>query len=155
MIYSRCNFKLHSLLDRRNLTHCANCFVISNMSDIYINNNSWMVRFKNRYILADYSQMSEAAQTNDRFFLKLLKQVCEEMLGELFLAKITFSLQIKYMHLGKVLIRVPRDHCTNLIACIFMIKGLKIVKVSGTIRGIQLKLYELARKELKRELSKG
>jgi RNase P/RNase MRP subunit POP5 len=114
-----------------------------------------MVRFKNRYILADYSQMPDAAQTTDRSFLKVVKQACEEMLGELFLAKVTFSLQIKYMQLGKVLIRVPRDHCTNLIACLFMLKGLKIVKTSGTIRGIQQKLYEMARKELRRELSKG
>jgi RNase P/RNase MRP subunit POP5 len=105
-----------------------------------------MVRFKNRYILADYSQIQNAGETNDRSFLKLVKQVAQEMLGELFLAKITFSLQIKYMNMGKVLIRVPRDHSTNLIACIFIIKGLKIVKVSGTIRGIQKKLYELARK---------
>lgn len=109
-----------------------------------------MVRFKNRYILADYSQMPEAGQTTDRSFLKLVKQACEEMLGELFLAKVTFSLQIKYMQLGKVLIRVPRDHCTNLIACLFTLKGLKIVKTSGTIRGIQKKLYEMARKELRR-----
>ena len=31
-------------------------------------------------------------------------------MGQLFLAKITFSLQIKYLNLGKAIIRVPRDH---------------------------------------------
>ena len=32
-------------------------------------------------------------------------------------------------------------------------KGLKVIKVSGVIRGIQKKLFELLRKELQRELS--
>lgn len=68
------------------------------------------------------------------------------MMGELFLSKITFSLQIKYMSLGRVLIRVPRDHCTQLQACLFIIKGLRIIQISGTIRNIQKKLFELVRK---------
>jgi len=67
----------------------------------------------------------------------LIKQAAEEMMGELFLAKIAFSLQIKYMNLGKALIRVPREHCTDLQACIFMVKGIRMLKISGTIRKIQ------------------
>jgi RNase P/RNase MRP subunit POP5 len=54
------------------------------------------------------------------------------------------------MSIGKVLIRVPREHFTNLIASLFVLKGFKIIKVSGTIRCIQKKLFELARLELKR-----
>ncbi len=77
------------------------------------------------------------------------------MMGQLFLAKVTFSLQIKYLNLGKVIIRVPRDHTTELLACLFVIKGLKVMHVSGVIRGIQKKLFEVFRKELKRELSVG
>jgi len=75
------------------------------------------------------------------------------MMGQLFLAKISFSLQIKYLNHGKVLIRAPRDHATQLIACFFVIKGLRVIKVSGTIRNIQKKLFELLRKELSRELT--
>lgn len=62
-------------------------------------------------------------------------------MGELFLAKVTYSLQVKYMNLGKVLIRVPRDHSTDLLACLFVLKGLKVITVSGTIRCIQAKLF--------------
>jgi RNase P/RNase MRP subunit POP5 len=105
-----------------------------------------MVRFKNRYILADYSHLQNGEEINERAILKRVKEAAGEMMGELFLAKITFSLQIKYMNLGKVLIRVPRDHCTELLACMFILKGLKIVKISGTIRGIQKKLFEILRK---------
>jgi hypothetical protein len=36
-----------------------------------------MVRFKNRYILADYSHIQGPEDLNDRSFLKLLKQVSE------------------------------------------------------------------------------
>ena len=74
-------------------------------------------------------------------------------MGQLFLAKITFSLQIKYMNQGKAMIRVPRDHATELQACLMVIKGLKVIHVSGVIRGIQKKLFYLLRKELGRELS--
>lgn len=62
-------------------------------------------------------------------------------MGELFLAKITFSLQIKYMNLGRVVIRVPRDHCAQLLASIFAFKGLRVIQVSGTIRGLQKRLF--------------
>lgn len=62
-------------------------------------------------------------------------------MGQLFLAKIAFSLQIKYLNHGKVLIRVPRDHATQLITCLFVIKGLRVIQVSGTIRNIQKKLF--------------
>ena len=75
------------------------------------------------------------------------------MMGQLFLAKITFSLQIKYFNQGKAIIRVPRDHASELIACLFVVKGLKIIKVSGVIRGIQKVLFTLLRRELKRELT--
>ena len=34
------------------------------------------------------------------------------MMGDLFLAKVTFSLQIKYLQLGKAIIRIPRDHAS-------------------------------------------
>jgi len=78
-----------------------------------------------------------------------------EFMGELFLAKITFSLQIKYMNLGKVLIRVPRDHCKELVACLFPLKGFRIIQISGTIRKTQQKLFELLRQELERELTAG
>jgi RNase P/RNase MRP subunit POP5 len=50
------------------------------------------------------------------------------------------------MNLGRVLIRVPRDHCASLLACLFVLKGLRVIKTSGTIRGIQTKLFELTRK---------
>ncbi len=63
------------------------------------------------------------------------------MMGQLFLAKITFSLQIKYLNQGKVLIRAPRDHATQLLTCLFIIKGLKVIQVSGTIRNIQRKIF--------------
>jgi len=74
-------------------------------------------------------------------------------MGHLLLAKITFSLQIKYLNHGKVLIRIPRDHATELIACLFIIKGLQVIQVSGTIRNIQKKIFELLRRELRRELT--
>ena len=77
------------------------------------------------------------------------------MLGQLFLAKIAFSLQIKYFSLGKVIIRVPRDHAVEFQACLFPVKGLKVIHVSGVIRGLQKKLFEIYRKELKRELTEG
>lgn len=76
-------------------------------------------------------------------------------MGQLFLAKISYSLQIKYLNQGKVLIRVPRDHATQLLACLFIISGLRVIQVSGTIRNIQKKIFELLRKELRRELTAG
>ena len=114
-----------------------------------------MVRFKNRYILADFSNMTCLETPNEKGLLKVIKERAMEMMGELFLAKITFSLQIKYMNQGKAIIRVPRDHATELIACLFVMKGLKVLHVSGVIRGIQKKLFELMRKELNRELTDG
>jgi hypothetical protein len=36
-----------------------------------------MVRFKNRYILADYSHIQVPEDINERSFLKLVKQVSE------------------------------------------------------------------------------
>ena len=68
------------------------------------------------------------------------------MMGQLFLSKITFSLQIKYMQLGKAIIRVPRDHATELQGCLFVLKGLKVIAVSGVIRGMQKRLFELMRR---------
>lgn len=70
------------------------------------------MRFKNRYILADYENMEFGEPVTERGLLKVIKERVEEMMGQLFLAKITFSLQIKYLSLGKVVIRVPRDHAT-------------------------------------------
>ena len=112
-----------------------------------------MVRFKNRYILADYSNLPLSEPATERILLKLIKEVAEEMMGQLFLAKVTFSLQIKYLQHGKAIIRVPRDHATELMACLFVVKGLKVITVSGVIRGIQKKLFGVLRKELKRELT--
>ena len=71
----------------------------------------------------------------------MIKEKAAEMLGELFVAKIAFSLQIKYMNLGKVVIRVSREQCNELLACLFVIKGLKIIRTSGTIRCIQTKIF--------------
>lgn len=68
------------------------------------------------------------------------------MMGQLFLAKITFSLQIKYLHLGKAIIRVPRDHATELQGCLFVLRGLKVIAISGVIRGMQKKLFEVLRR---------
>jgi RNase P/RNase MRP subunit POP5 len=112
-----------------------------------------MVRFKNRYILADYQDVGFNEPPTEKSFLKMLKERVEEMMGQLFLAKVTFSLQIKYLNLGKVLIRAPRDHATQILACLFIIPGLKVIRVSGTIRNIQKKIFQLLRKELRRELS--
>jgi RNase P/RNase MRP subunit POP5 len=114
-----------------------------------------MVRFKNRYILADYSNLITAEPLTERGLLKLLKETVEEMMGQLFLAKVTYSLQIKYMNQGRVIIRVPRDHATELQACLFIIKGVKVMHVSGVIRGMQKKLFEVLRRELHRELTAG
>lgn len=114
-----------------------------------------MVRFKNRYILADYENVAFGEVLTEKAFLRLIKDRAEEMMGQLFLAKISFSLQIKYLSLGKVIIRVPRDHASDLLACLFIIKGLRVRHVSGVIRGIQKKLFEVFRKELGRELSVG
>ena len=75
------------------------------------------------------------------------------MMGQLFLAKIAFSLQIKYLQLGKAIIRVPRDHATELQGCLFVLKGLRVLAVSGVIRGMQRKLFEVMRRELRRELT--
>jgi RNase P/RNase MRP subunit POP5 len=75
------------------------------------------------------------------------------MMGQLFLAKIAFSLQIKYLQLGKAIIRVPRDHATELQGCLFVLKGLRVISVSGVIRGMQKKIFEVMRRELKRELT--
>ena len=74
-------------------------------------------------------------------------------MGQLFLAKISFSLQIKYLSQGRVLIRAPRDHATPLLACLFVLKGLRVLQVSGTIRSLQKRLFALMRKELSRELT--
>jgi RNase P/RNase MRP subunit POP5 len=70
-----------------------------------------MVRFKNRYILANIEDLNLGNELNERNLLKLLKDEAENMMGQLFLAKIAYSLQIKYLNLGKAVIRVPRDHC--------------------------------------------
>ena len=99
-----------------------------------------MVRFKNRYILADYTDLHPNLPHHEKAYLKLIKEAAEEMMGQLFLAKITFSLQIKYLNQGKILIRAPRDHATQLLGCLFVVKGLRVIKVSGTIRGIQKKM---------------
>lgn len=114
-----------------------------------------MVRFKNRYILVGYEDLPVTDLLNEKSLLKIVKQAAEDMMGELFLAKIAFSLQIKYLNLGYALIRVPRDHCRDLQACLFVIKGLRVISVSGTIRNMQKKLFELLRMSLKRELSAG
>lgn len=100
-----------------------------------------MVRFKNRYILADYTFIDNNGPVNEKFLFKMMKEKAAEMLGELFVAKIAFSLQIKYMNLGKVVIRVSREQCTELLACLFIIKGLKVIRTSGTIRCIQTKIF--------------
>lgn len=112
-----------------------------------------MVRFKNRYILIDYTNMPFTEPVTERALLKLIKDTAEDMMGQLFLAKITFSLQIKYLQLGKAIIRVPRDHATELQGCLFVLKGMRVIGVSGVIRGMQRRLFEVMRKELKRELT--
>jgi RNase P/RNase MRP subunit POP5 len=109
-----------------------------------------MVRFKNRYILVDYTNMPFTEPVTERALLKIIKDTAEDMMGQLFLAKITFSLQIKYLQLGKAIIRVPRDHATELQGCLFVLKGMKVIGVSGVIRGMQRRLFEVMRKELKR-----
>ena len=71
-----------------------------------------MVRFKNRYLLIDYSNIPFPEPPTERTLLKLIKEVAEEMMGQLFLAKISYSLQIKYLNQGRAIVRVPRDHAT-------------------------------------------
>ena len=73
--------------------------------------------------------------------IRLIKEIAEEMMGQLFIAKITFSLQIKYMNHGRAIVRVPRDHATELQACLMVVKGLKVIHISGVIRGMQKKLF--------------
>lgn len=40
-----------------------------------------MVRFKNRYILADFSHLQPVESLNEKGLLKLVKQTAEEMMG--------------------------------------------------------------------------
>jgi RNase P/RNase MRP subunit POP5 len=83
--------------------------------------------------------------------MKVVKEHVIQMMGEVLLAKVTFSLQIKYFHLGRCVIRVPRDHLNELVACLFPFKGIKIIQVSGTIIKLQQKIISILRKELLRE----
>ena len=69
----------------------------------------------------------------------------------MFLAKVSFSLQIKYYYLGKCVIRVPREYCNELVACLFTFPGIKILQTSGTIINLQKKIVSILRKELLRE----
>ena len=73
------------------------------------------------------------------------------MMGEVLLAKVTFSLQVKYFYLGRCVIRVPRDYLNELVASLFPLKGIKIIQVSGTIIKLQKKIVSILRKELLRE----
>ena len=114
-----------------------------------------MVRFKNRYILVDYIDMPFDDQPTERTLLRIIKETSQNMMGELFLAKIAYSLQIKYFSHGRAIIRVPRDHATDLQACLFVIRGMKVLQISGVIRGIQKRLFELMRRELRRELTEN
>lgn len=72
------------------------------------------------------------------------------MMGEMFLAKISFSLQVKYLYLGKCVIRVPREYVDELVTCLFPLKGFKIKHVSGTIIKLQKLIVQMLRKELLR-----
>ena len=67
-------------------------------------------------------------------------------MGDMFLAKVSFSLQIKYHYLGKCIIRVPREYCNELIACLFIFQGMKILQTSGTIIKLQKKVISILRK---------
>jgi len=78
--------------------------------------------------------------------MKLIKEYILEMMGEVLLAKVTFSLQIKYFYLGRCVIRVPREYLNELVACLFPIKGLKIISTSGTIIKLQKKIVSILRK---------
>ena len=110
-----------------------------------------MVRFKNRYLLLDYSHLPATQPLNERQLLALVKETILEMMGELLLAKVTFSLQIKYMALGRALLRVPRDHAQAVVAALFPVKGLAVRHVSATIRKSQERLFALLRGDLGRE----
>jgi RNase P/RNase MRP subunit POP5 len=62
------------------------------------------------------------------------------------LAKVTFSLQIKYFYLRRCVIRVPREYCNELVASLFAFKGLKIIQTSGTIIKLQKRIISILRK---------
>lgn len=83
--------------------------------------------------------------------MKIIKEYILKMMGEVLLAKVTFSLQVKYFYLGRCVIRVPRDYLNELVASLFPLKGIKIIQVSGTIIKLQKKIVSILRKELLRE----
>ena len=112
-----------------------------------------MVRFKNRYILLDYSDLPTPEPPTERHLLTLIKHHLLDMHGDLLLAKVTFSLQIKYLQLGKALLRVPRDHAQPVVAALFPDRHLKVKHISATIRKSQERLLTLHRAELGHELT--
>ncbi len=63
------------------------------------------------------------------------------MMGAIFVANIAFSLQCKFQLLNKLVIRVPRDHCKGLIAALFSMTTARVLRVSGTIKGVQKYLH--------------
>lgn len=58
-----------------------------------------MVRFKNRYLLVDLHELPGEYCNSEKALVRFVKSQAEEMMGELFIAKISYSLQVKYLAL--------------------------------------------------------
>ena len=70
----------------------------------------------------------------------------------MFVSKISFSLQIKYLSHGYTVIRVPRDHCMALVAALFTSDTVRVRWVTGTIKKVHAWLLRTLTKKLGREL---
>lgn len=106
-----------------------------------------MVRFKNRYLLCElqpYTDGLPLLQTlTEKHLANLLRDELLSNFGDLGLAKVYFSFQVKYWNKDTQLaiFRVPRDHVnllTTTLAMITSIQGnlvkFKVIHCSGTIK---------------------
>ena len=116
-----------------------------------------MVRFKNRYLLCEVIQGYVEEQFSEKQIANYLRDEVLVNFGELGLAKIYFSFQVKYWnHKTKLMVlRVPRDHANILTTTLALTRNfgttnvkIRVLHSSGTIKCIERKALALIKKWL-------
>ena len=106
-----------------------------------------MVKFKSRYILIEVLYEDKKMQKFDESkFAKIIKNEVEVNFGQICLGKINKNLQIKYVnnYTNMLIIRVGKEYIKLMRAALTLINKidfekvrLRIIGVSGTIKGAE------------------
>ena len=106
-----------------------------------------MVKFKSRYILIEIIYESKNCQQLEASkFAKIIKTEVEKNFGEVSLGKITKNFQVKYAnnYTNLLIIRVGKEYIKLMRAALTLINKieyetarLRIIGVSGTIKGAE------------------